>query len=65
MLWIQTKAILCALWYGILPWCLYERECHYEGWTYRQHLCHNLRYAWGWLTYDITPNYIRHELTIN
>lgn len=38
----------CA-WYGILPWRLYEKKCHYIGDSYWWHLRENARYAWTWI----------------
>lgn len=45
---IRLRAILCSLWFGILPWWLYEEECHYRPWGYWRHLAHNLAYALTW-----------------
>jgi hypothetical protein len=43
-----------GLFYGLAPWWLYERECHYAGWSYREHLAENLRLAWRWATWRET-----------
>jgi hypothetical protein len=49
---MRTKAILNALWYGIMPSWVYEDSPHYApDWGYRQHLQANLCVAWRWLTW--------------
>jgi hypothetical protein len=48
---MRLHAIVCALYYGIAPWWVYEDECHYEGMSYRAHLWLNLRLAARWLTW--------------
>jgi hypothetical protein len=46
---MRTRAIFCALWFGVLPWWVYERECHYRPIGYWRHLLQNLGYAWRWM----------------
>ena len=45
----RTRAIFCCIWFGTMPWQLYESEKHYE-YDYYSHLKLNLGSAWMWLT---------------
>ena len=38
----RLKSIGECLFYGVLPWWMYEKKCHHEGWTYWRHLWENL-----------------------
>lgn len=40
----KIKEVGQCLFYGIMPYWVYERRCHYDC-TYWQHLLINLRYA--------------------
>jgi hypothetical protein len=62
---MRFRAMVCALWYGVLPWWLYERRCHYPGMTYGQHLCLNLRYANAWATWRESASDYLFELEVN
>jgi len=62
---MRARAIACALWYGILPWWMYEDRCHYPGMTYLQHLRLNLRYAWTWISGRETTDDVAFELSTN
>jgi hypothetical protein len=62
---IRINAIACALWYSILPWGLYEKECHYKEMSYWRHLTLNLQYAWRWLTFSETADDIAFEEKAN
>lgn len=62
---MRIRAIICALWYGVLPWQLYERECHYRGMTYGEHLLLNLRLAVTWATWSETEDDREFERTVN
>lgn len=44
---MRFMAILCALWFGVMPWWVYERSPHY-GCGYWAHLRLNLGLAWRW-----------------
>lgn len=46
----RLRAIAKALFYGIVPWWVYERVCHHPGWTYLEHAAENLRLAKRWAT---------------
>lgn len=48
---MRLRAIACALFYGIAPWRLYEKRCHYEGMSYRAHLWMNLKLAARWASW--------------
>ena len=47
----RIRAILKALFYGIMPYWTYESVRHYEC-SYFTHLVINIRYAWRWITYS-------------
>ena len=44
---MRRRAIGCALYYGIMPWWVYEDESHYDC-GYVRHLLLNLGYAARW-----------------
>lgn len=62
---VRWKAIGCALWYGILPSRLYERENHYAPMSYWSHLRMNLVYAAKWLTGREDDGDCAFELEVN
>lgn len=62
---MRRRAIACALWFGMLPWWLYEAECHYRPWGWWRHLVHNLRYAWAWATWRETAKDWLFEIEAN
>lgn len=42
----RAVAIFNCLWFGIMPYWIYEKKCHYKGhFTYMGHLVHNLKIA--------------------
>jgi hypothetical protein len=45
----RIRAIFCCIWFGTMPWQLYENEKHYE-YDYWSHLKLNWRMLWVWLT---------------
>ena len=45
----RARAIFCCIWFGTMPWQLYENEKHYE-YDYWSHLKLNWRMVWVWLT---------------
>lgn len=61
----RARAVTRALWFGLLPWRLYERECHYAGMSYLAHLGMNLAVAWRWLTGGETNADRNFELDVN
>lgn len=48
---MRLRAIASALWFGILPWWLYESKCHYQGMAYRAHLWMNLKMTARWASF--------------
>jgi len=62
---MRLRAIVNALFYGIAPWRLYERECHYEGMSYRAHLLLNLGLAFRWATRRETEDDREFEREVN
>lgn len=61
---MRIKAIACALWFGLLPWQLYEKKKHYEC-SYLQHLWLNIKYACRWLFFKETESDREFERTVN
>lgn len=51
---MRIRAVARGLFYGLLPWRLYERECHYAGNSYWWHLRENLRLALRWASWRET-----------
>ena len=45
----RARAIFCCIWFGTMPWQLYESKKHYE-YDYWSHLKLNWRMVWVWLT---------------
>jgi hypothetical protein len=62
---MRTRAIICCLWYGLLPWWCYEQQCHYAGESYGAHLLRNLCCAWRWLRGRQWFGDIRFEIEVN
>lgn len=58
---MRAKAVFFALKYGLLPWRLYEDECHYEPMGYFAHLALNLALALRWATWSETADDRRFE----
>lgn len=62
--WARYRAVFCCLWFGVLPWWVYEAKPHYDC-GYWAHLWLNLRYAWVWITGMETPEDDEFERTVN
>jgi hypothetical protein len=58
-------AIVLAIFYAFMPWWVYEKECHYKGWSYGKHCVMNLLYMLKWIFFLETPADIEFEKTIN
>jgi hypothetical protein len=58
-------AIFWSLWFSILPWQAYEKECHYKEWGYWYHLFMNIGYAFKWFLFLETEDDIRFEKEVN
>jgi hypothetical protein len=61
---MRAKAIGAALFYGILPSRLYERNRHYAG-SYLAHLWLNLQIAGRWATWGERHSDVRFHLEVN
>jgi hypothetical protein len=61
---MRIRAIIYALWFGLLPWQLYEKKKHYEC-SYLHHLWINIKYATRWLFYKETESDHEFELKVN
>lgn len=64
MRFLRFRAIICALYYGILPWWLYEEEKHYKS-SYFIHLISNIGYACKWLFFLESEEDQNFELQVN
>lgn len=62
---MRARAICCALSYGLRPWRMYERRCHYAPMTYGEHLRMNLAYVWRWITRRETAEDVAFEREVN
>lgn len=47
---VRLKAILNCLYFGLLPWWMYEKKRHYDC-SYVYHLVINIQHAWRWATF--------------
>ena len=45
----RARAIFCCIWFGTMPWRLYESKKHYE-YNYWSHVKLNWGMVWVWLT---------------
>lgn len=61
---MRLHAIARALWFGVLPWWLYENEPHYDC-GYWPHLALNLGYALRWASRRETEADRRFEREVN
>lgn len=61
----RLKAIYFCLKFGVLPFWMYEKECHYKGMTYFNHLVLNIKYALVWITFRETSEDIQFEAETN
>lgn len=61
---IRIKAILNCLYFGLLPWWVYERNRHYDC-SYIRHLAINIQYAWRWITFQENESDREFELKVN
>ncbi len=46
---VRAKAIFDCLYFGFVPSVVYEKECHYKGISYVDHLLMNLRSIPAWI----------------
>ena len=61
---IRARAVWCAIWFGVMPWWVYEDVPHYDC-GYLPHLRLNLGYAWMWLRGCETDEDREFERTVN
>jgi hypothetical protein len=61
---IRIRAIFCALWFGIMPYWVYERHCHYRR-GYWKHLKLNLETAMLWILFREKPSWHQFERDVN
>lgn len=61
---MRKKAIYNALYFGIMPYWVYEKEKHYSC-SYFEHLIINLKYAWRWATCEEDESDKEFELRTN
>lgn len=61
---MRIRAIYKALYHGIMPYWIYEKEKHYSC-TYLQHLLINITYALRWLMLQEDEQDINFELNTN
>ena len=61
---LRLRAILYALYFGILPYWCYEKKRHYNC-SYWHHLVINVRYAWRWITFKEKEKDIEFEIKTN
>jgi hypothetical protein len=69
---MRRRAVFCCLYFGILPWWIYERTCHYgprddgsRGLGYLRHLTINLRRAVLWACGSPSDHEVDFELRVN
>jgi hypothetical protein len=62
---IRIRAILCCIWFGTMPWRLYETNKHYCT-SYFLHLKLNWSSAYTWLTnYKVDKEELEFEQEVN
>jgi hypothetical protein len=62
---MRVRAIACAVFYGVVPYWLYEDQPHYAPMGYLTHLRMNLAYCLRWLTFRETDEDRRFEAEVN
>ena len=62
---MRLKAIFCCLYFGITPWWVYQKACHYEGMSYWNHLILNMEQVRIWLTGEYSFGDLRFETVTN
>ena len=62
---IRARAVFCCIWYGTMPWRLYETKKHYRR-SYFLHLKLNWGSAYAWLTnYKVDKEDVDFEREVN
>ena len=66
---VRAKAIFDCLYFGFVPSVVYEKDCHYKGISYKDHLLMNLRYIPAWINtetaYSANEEDVRFVLNTN
>lgn len=62
---LRLRAIARCFFYGLVPWRLYERRCHFRGMSYGEHAALNLRLAGRWATGGEDASDVRFEEETN
>ena len=61
----RARAIFCCIWFGTMPWRLYEKKKHYRR-SYLLHLKLNWEMVWVWLTsWKVDADEIEFEQEVN
>ena len=61
----RARAIFCCIWFGTMPWRLYEKKKHYRR-SYLLHLKLNWGMVWVWLTsWKVDTDEIEFEQEVN
>jgi hypothetical protein len=62
---MRLRAIVCCLWFGTMPWWVYEKSCHYQGMSYMKHLLLNYEQVLVWLFFRETEEDREFERKVN
>ena len=62
---MRLKAMWCCMWFGTMPWRIYEKKKHYRR-GYWKHLKLNWGTVWMWLTHKkVTRSFVDFEKETN
>ena len=61
---MRLRAIFCCLYFGFMPWQVYEPTRHYDG-GYLRHMWLNIKQVFIWLTFRETSDDIDFEREVN
>ena len=61
----RVVAICYCLFYGLVPWWMYEEACHHQGWGYWRHMWQNLLYMLKWVLFLEDEKDIEFEKSVN
>jgi len=61
---MKLRAIFCCFYFGIVPWWIYQKKCHY-GRGYWNHLKLNFQQIKIWITDKYTKEDIDFEKEVN
>jgi len=60
----RMRAIWCCIWFGLMPWQVYQPICHYRS-GYWRHAWLNVRQAWVWITFAESASARKFEREVN